>query len=350
LALGAVTVTVALGVFVAWEGFVAARYGRSHFLHHLTQGRSSWGGRFNLIAPLVILLGGVAMPVGLLGLAAWRARSVWVVASAAAYIGGLAWLAWGQEWGRSPVSRNAVVFGPAGMLTAFMLLVTAVSALVRGGTGHDCGYDRLLAAWWLVELAGYFLLTPWPAARRVLGLVVVGTLLVGGRAAATCHTKARRRLVRTVVALSVALGLLYQAIDIDNAAAERDVVPLATEWVRARDPVGSIWFLSHLGLQFYGERAGWKSVIPDQSRLTTGSWLVIPQRNFGQPLIELPTEARFEAQLSIPSRWLLSTMPWYHGTKMVIHQQHGPILTIGVYRIAADCTPRTPAQGGQSRP
>src|SRR5262249_45558572 len=98
------------------------------------------------------------------------------------------------------------------------------------------------------------------------------------------------------------------------------------------------------------ERAGWQPVIPDQSRLVAGSWLVIPRRNFGQPRIELPAEAKREAELSIPSRWPLSTIPWYHGTKMVLHQQHGPILTIDLYRITDDCTPRTPSDGGQLRP
>jgi hypothetical protein len=144
-----------------------------------------------------------------------------------------------------------------------------------------------------------------------------------------------------VAAFGIALGLLFQAIDIDNAAAERDAVDVASSWVRARDRSASIWFVSHLGLQFYGERAGWISVIPDQSRLLAGSWLVIPERNFGRQQIELPSQAILETRLAIPSRWPLSTIPWYYGTNKSLNRQRGPILTLALYRIQGDCTPQT---------
>jgi hypothetical protein len=194
-----------------------------------------------------------------------------------------------------------------------------------------------------VEVAGYFLLTPWAAARRVLGISVIGTLLAGRQAVRTCRTPGRQRLVRAVGALGVALGLLFQAIDINNAAAERDAVNVITEWVRDRDPAGTIWFLGHWGLQHYGERAGWRPVVPDESRLTAGSWLVVPERAFGHQNIDIPPQAVPAVTVTITSRWPLSTIPWYHGSNKALNRQSGPILTLTVYHINSDCIPCTPA-------
>jgi hypothetical protein len=348
--LGITAASVAAGMFAAWEVFVAVRYGHSHFLYHLAQGRSSWAGRLNLAAPLMSLLGGVAAPVGLLGLTAWGVRARWAALAAALYVAGLAVIAWGPEWDRQRLSNNTIVFGSFGVLTGLVLLGTAAALLGSRGPESERPADRFLALWWLVELAGFFVLTPWPAARRVLGLVVVGTLLLGRWAARTGCTPDRARLVRSVAAFGVALGLLFHAIDVDNAAAERDAVALVNAWVRERDPVGQVWFVSHWGLKFYGERAGWQPVIPDRSRLPAGSWLVVPGRESGHPRIDIPDAAVHEGTVAITSRWLLSTIPWYYGTNKPLNRQAHPILEVAIYHIAADCTPRTPQRGGQELP
>src|SRR5207248_2680630 len=118
-----------------------------------------------------------------------------------------------------------------------LLACTAAVFIRRCGAGQGRRDDLFLAAWWLIEVVGAFAVSPWPAARRVVGPVVVGTLLASRLAAGTARSPARRNLVRGVAAFGVVLGLFVQAIDIDNAAAERDGVARVTQWIRDIDPV-----------------------------------------------------------------------------------------------------------------
>src|SRR5206468_3117705 len=152
-----------------------------------------------------------------------------------------------------------------GLVTLGLLAVTVALFGLRHGRSRVRRDDLFLAAWWLSELAGAFVVAPWAAARRVLGPPVVGIPLRGRVAARTVRRPARRRLVGAVAGFSVILGLVVQAIDVDNAGAERDGVERATAWVRDVDPVGPIFFVGHWGLHFYAERAGWLPVDPDHT-------------------------------------------------------------------------------------
>ncbi len=349
VALGTAAAVVAVAVFCSWEWFTAWRYGESHFLHHLTRQGTPWLKKLNFVWPFVALVGGIGVQVGLLGLVAWRVPARWVAVAAAAVIAGWLALADGPQPSGDEALR-AVVFGVPGAATLALLAATAVVFARRPHAGRARRDDLFLAAWWLIEVAGAFAVSPWPAARRVVVPVVVGTLLVGRLAAVTAHAPARCRLVYAVAGFGIALGLFVQAIDIDDAAAERDGAERVTQWVRAIDGSGPIYYVGHLGLQFYAERAGWRPVDPDHTRLPAGSWLVIPARNYGDQRIELPAEAAHAARIDIESRWRLATIPWLHGTNSPVRRQIGPILSLDVYRVTANCVPRTPADGGMAGP
>jgi hypothetical protein len=344
--LGLVAVVTSVALFVTWETFVTARYGCSHFLHHVAQLRTPWPRKLNMFWPFISLLGGVGAPLGLLAGVAWRVPGRWVVGAGVAYVAGLALLAALPGSDYSPESIRSLVFGASGIMTAVLLAMTAMRLLVRGSLEDG----QFLAGWWLVEVTGSFVLSPWPAARRVLGTVVVGTIVSGHLARRTCRTPSRRRLVRGVALAGAVLGLLVQAIDIDNATAERDAVEQVADWLGANDPTAPIWFVGHWGLQFYAERAGWRSVNPDHSQLSAGSWLVIPTREVGCQRIDLPPQAVHVRRFDRPSRWPLSTIPWYHGTNTALRTQMGPILSLDLHWILADCVPRTPADGGLGGP
>src|SRR4029079_12610932 len=53
-----------------------------------------------------------------------------------------------------------LAFGGIGALALGTMAIAAARPRDR------CG--RFLTAWWLVELCGYFVLSPWPAVRRVI--------------------------------------------------------------------------------------------------------------------------------------------------------------------------------------
>ncbi len=344
--LGAVAILAAGGLFWAWEAFVALRYGQSHFLHHLEQTRTPLGKKLNLFWPLFSLLGALAVPLFLLGLVAWRFRARSILFAALLSCVSLVALAVVPEQKSAPISNRSILFGCAGLFTAGMLIASAGRLFRR----PDGGMDRFLVLWWLAEVAGYFVLSPWPAARRVMGVIVVGTLLTGRLAADSAIEPGRRRLVLAVAGFSVALGLLVEAIDIDNASADPTAVALVARVLDERGAGNDVWFVGHWGFQFYVERIGWRPVDPDQSTLRAGDWLVVPNRDYGQQRIDIPTGAAPVFIVTIPSRWPLRTVPWYHGTATPLCCQDGPMLTVTVYRVLSDCVPRTPATGGMLGP
>lgn len=347
--LGFVAVVVAVAVFASWEGFTRWRYGESHFLHHLSDGDMPWQNKLNFLGPLVALIGGVGPAVGLLGLLAWRFSARTVFVGMAWSAAGLLVLAYASDPPRDDAAR-LFAFGGPGFVTVAVLSATATRFARRPAAGVGRAADRFLAAWWLIEVAGALAISPWPAARRVTLLLVVGTLLLGRLAALTVRSSDRRRLVGLVAAFGIALGLLFEAIDIDNAAAERTAVERTTTWIRDHDPTGPIYFTGHWGLQFYAERAGWRPVDPDHTRLPRDSWLVMPFRDLGCQRLDGPAETRLAHRVAADSRWPIATLPWLHAANTPLRRQVGPVVMLSIYRVTSDCTPRTPADGGMRGP
>jgi hypothetical protein len=77
--------------------------------------------------------------------------------------------------------------------------------------------------------------------------------------------------------------------------------------------------------------------------MPAGSWLVLPVDVSARQTFDLPAGARFVEQIDVRSGWPLATVPWLHGTNMSLRRQDGPIQSLAVYRISADCVPRSPA-------
>jgi hypothetical protein len=337
--MAAVTAVV---LFAAWELCVASWYGESHFLAQLARQQAPWWKKVKLLNPWIGLLGGVGAPLGLLGLAALRVSSRWAAAAGLAYASGFGMMAGAATSTGSERLLEPILFDLTGFGTVVVLLLSAVALVERCGSGRGRADNLVLVGWWFIELAGSLLLSPWPAARRVIGIVVVGTILAGRLARYTCRSPARRRLIRGIALFGIILGLLVQAVDIDTASADRESVDRMAEWVRSEDSDAAVWFTGHWGLQYYAERAGWRPVEPDRSLLMAGDWLVLPERDAGRQRIELPPQAAFVRRIDRPSRWPISTIPWFAGSNVAFRRQTGPVLSLEVYRMTAKCVPRTP--------
>ena len=150
----------ALAVFVGWETFVALRHGESHFLCSLAQQDHTL---LDKIGPLFRALlnhaGGLAPATALLALVALGASGRMLLAAAAAVLLGFLSVA------LLPQAETAGT-------TATMLLCRITGILLIGTVGavgwrllkHQDGDSRFLSAWLALEVAGYFVLTPFPAA------------------------------------------------------------------------------------------------------------------------------------------------------------------------------------------
>jgi hypothetical protein len=350
--LAVVAVSGAVAVFAAWEGAMAWRYGTSHFLLHL---RDYWGERPNklaLLPPLLADLGGVAPALALLALAALRVRPRAVAEAAVCFATGYLLVAglpepyasrrWYLGSEKLFFQLNQATFGAFGV--SVVALVAGVGASLRRW-GDKPGLPppaRFLVLWLLLEVAGYFLLTPFPAVRRLLGILIVATLLVGRRAAHTCATGPGRRLVWGITAGGVALGLLFYGIDLRDAWAQKEAAEVAAEQV---GPVQStIWYVGHWGFQYYAERAGMVPVVPDESRLRSGDWLVVPDDRLVQQRIIIPAGVTEEPlpPVAVGDGFPLRTVPCFYGGAGPVEHVAGPRRTVRVYRVTAEFVPASP--------
>jgi hypothetical protein len=351
--------------FAGWEAYVAAVYGESHFLLHLGRHGVPLVRRLRLVLPLLTLLGALAPCLGLLGLAALGA-SRRALLGAAAFVG-LAYLAAlvPQPWQiliRSPedgaprTTLTALFFGLTG--TGVVTVLAAVAwRLVRRGAAcrpsfpagpadrpGDSGGRRdewFLLLWLGLEAGACVAMALFPAARRLLGIELVLTLLVGRLAARTCLGPGRRGLAYVAVAGSALLGLAYCGLDLWEARVRQSAAERAARWAR-RQGDGAAWFVGGGGFGFYAERAGLRPVTTRQ-RPRPGDWLVIDCGHAATHHYTLPAGPP-ACRLVLADALPLRTHCCYYAGASPVEHHEGPRLVVGVYHLPpARAVARRPA-------
>jgi hypothetical protein len=366
-ALGKVVLALVAGIlageiFLAWEKYTGWLYGESHFLHELHSTRRDLLNQLRFALPLLALLGGVASPLALLALIGLFRRP-WTLLGAAVVISAGYVLVicvgatvhfqvtdvlfpipddcWTFNW-----SLEDVIFTVLGLLVACSILGVAGRLLWQPGKWFRCPYEWFLMLWLALEVVGFFVLTPFAAVRRIMGIVVVGTLLAGRLAAGTGGCPERRSLVRWVAAGTVVLGLVFAGVDWVDAWASREAAEDVAALIRTQDAGATIWYVGHWGFQFYAERAGMKAVVPDRpsTPLRRGDWLVVPDYRWEKQDIDFQ-RAFLEpvTQWSIRDELPLRTVRCFYGTVGApLQHQHGPRREVTIYRVTRDFVPVSP--------
>jgi hypothetical protein len=196
--------------------------------------------------------------------------------------------------------------------------------------------------WVLLELAGYFALTPFPAARRVIGLTVAMGVLVARVVSRLSRTQPDRKPPRWVLPFGVAAGFLVAAIDTLDAFPEKVLAEQAAEAARAV-PGARVWYSGHWGFQWYCERAGMRPIVAGQTSLEPGDVLVLPvfpdEKGFyrpypGQVRINPPEDTTTQlAVFTWDDALAAQTIPnFYGGVDPVVGRDH-PRLKIEVLRV-----------------
>jgi hypothetical protein len=337
---GLLAVALAVAVFGAWEGWLAWTYGDSHFLYHLRLQPSSPLHKLRLLLPLLTTLGGVAPWGTLLGLAALRAgRRTLLILGAGFAVGLLLLAVLPDEWqavipgepGRDEprLAFGSVLFGVCGGVGAVVLGSVArrvgPRAIQPGGRS-----ERFLLGWLALEVAGYFALSPFPAARRVLGVVVAGSLLAGRLASRTCRSESRQRLVGAVAAASAALGLVFAGVDLREALARKKGVERVIRRVRRLDPGATVWYVGNFGFQYYAERAGIRR-LPTEAVPPPGDWLV--SDGLSPHLVKAALhDPRPLSQLRVEDPWSWRTFPFFYAESAPLGHRGGPRVVVSLYR------------------
>jgi hypothetical protein len=368
---GAIALLAAGALFVGWESWLLARYGQSHFLAgiervqtfpflaHLEIAEAERPGATAVYwtLGLLSLLGGTAPQAGLLALAGLGARPLLVGAAAGLAAAGFAVIpalprpagapATGFLVGLLETHPELWVFVPLGVLT-FACAVAVALRLLRGTAAATRRDELLLAAWLLLEIAGYFVVSPFPAVRRVIGVSIAATLLAARGASRRWGEPGTRLGARIAMLFAFALGLLYAGSELADAFTRRAFVARIEERLSqlgASPARETVWYTGHWEVQYYGEQAGWRAVIPERSRLRRGDWLVVPT-SVDQPRIAYPPSFQQVSALTAtsPSPW--STIPAYYSGLVPLERQRATQGLARIYRVTQDVTPGLGSPGG----
>lgn len=365
--LAAAAVATAALAFAGWELLLVAHYGQSHFVFHTA---AQGGGplaetlrkKAELLPPLTAHLGCLAVGIGLYAGRTVGVARRWLVGAAVLWVIGVAPVALlphhvailvaGKGPGTAKLTLAALVWRTAGAAVLMCAAVCAAMMLVSLGRGLRTGRraDTLFVAGWVViELAGYFALTPFPAARRVVGVTVALGVLTARAVSRVSRARPERGPPRWVVPFGVAVGVAVAALDTHDAFPEKVIAERAAAVVAGRDPRANVWFSGRWGFQFYCERAGMRPVVAGRTELGPGDFLVLPVFSethglYGVRSVHtLRTDPGAAAELVAELVWddalSAQTVPnFYGGTEPVVGRDH-PRLRVRVYRITQPWVP-----------
>jgi hypothetical protein len=354
----ALALAVAAALFVGWEAWLLSRYGESHFLAGLERLRALQNlpavARADAEAPgsaalywtlcLLSLLGGTALFPAMLsgvGLGAGRRLLACAALAAGLAVAGIALLppppifeAEGFFARTIAYNPELLIFLPLGLLVAIALVSISARALRSGDAT-----DRVLASWIALETAAYFLISPYPAVRRVAGLGVAATLLAARAASARRDQLDARAGVRIAAALGAALAALFFAADLSDARAREAMAARLVERMprlRTGAPGETVWYSGHWELQYYLERAGMQPVIASRSYLRPGDWLILSDGTAPSPL-KFPA-SRFERvdEMAAVSRSPWSTIPLYYDGPVPLRRQGETQASARIFRVSRD--------------
>jgi hypothetical protein len=201
----------------------------------------------------------------------------------------------------------------------------------------------VLAVWLLIELVGYFAISPYPAVRRLLGVGIAASVLAARAASLRPTGPEVRGGVRIAVASGLALGALYFGAELSDARARSGVIARAVEQLPqlgVQPDRETVWYVGHWELQFYAERAGMRPVIAGRSQLRPGDWLLLCAGTV-QPALDFPNRGlRQRSVLPAASPWPWSTIPRYYDGVIPLRRQPETQSVIRIFRVLRGITPR----------
>lgn len=334
------------GLFWGWELYLIRHCGESHFLHHFQSSSVEDGGflrKFTFAEPLLVQFGGLACglslacgraagwPVAIRGLAGLfvlgfaAAIAYWPYSST--LIGGTFALAY---WG----------FFALGVSAALTLGLLSVRSIREKGLNPDTAF---VLVWLLVEILGMLAMTPFPAARRLVGVYLAAAVLVANSAG-----NLRVSPERWAVAIAAVFGMFVSGVDIWDAYPEKSLADRAAA-IAMPSPEHTVWFSGHWGFQYYAERNGMRPLITHRTELRAGDWLVLPdlprddgfyRPNPDDPNLPKPSMRLLKiATISWDDSLMAQTVPNLYGGAVPILNRDHPRLTLTIYRVTADWSP-----------
>jgi hypothetical protein len=326
---GAVAAT-SLAVFAAWEMLMVWQHGSSHFLFALQHRPGSTAGRVrHLLSPMATMTAAVAPGALLAALYTLQRSWCWLGAAALTLFGGLLAIA-------ASAAVETLLYGVLAVVW-WLLLALMVRRLWQGRRA-DRNTVVFLMLWFGLELLGAFAMSPFPAARRVLGVMVVAMVLVGR--AAWLSGAVQRGAWWFVAGVSAVCGAWLAFIDLREADATQQAAEQSAAIVRSLSTGGKAWFSGTWGFQFYAQRQGLEPLVPGVTQLQRGDLLIMAQQSLKRIDLHLESAPVLEQQVVM----VQDDIPWqtvlcYYGGRTPVRHFEGPRIRVTIYRVLEDFVP-----------
>jgi hypothetical protein len=248
--------------------------------------------------------------------------------------------------GSAPRLEWATLFAAGTGLLAMLTLITLT--LLGWAILPNRSTLLFLVGWVILECVSTTVLSPFPAGRRVIGVATAASFLAMFLAVRFSSYGTIPVVPRWPICVPIISGVLLFAVDSWDARAEKDAIAKANEFI----PVvrgEQVWFNGHWGFQYYADRAGMMPVIPNQSVLMRGDWLVFPEipddvgfyrpYHGGAKFRIDPAFCRFITEFIVDDAISATTIPSLYGGTTPIRGRNHPRLKVVIYRITDDWHP-----------
>jgi len=345
--LGLLASTLTVLLFGAWELLIAWRYGHSHFWLACMQYRTPPLAKLELVQPLFGYLGSTmaaALPLALAALGQ-RARLVWAVVGLVVLVFAFVAFPPGAALDFLRDSLNVypypkltgVLFGLiglslAGAITAIACRLKRRPLTVEGLPARRWSFsvDSFLILWLLLEIGGYFALSPYSATRRVLGIVAVGTLLTCRLATLTCRNRAG--LIWGIAGINFLLGLFLFAVDFNFYYGQQGMARNLASECRKQDHGANIWYFGNGTFEFYGEQLGMRRLIAPGAVVSSGDWVLVVN-GFEASYSRHPISSRCVLQGTREWNSILPLRSQYQYGHAALARLDEPLMQVSLYRV-----------------
>jgi hypothetical protein len=336
---GLVVAALALTLAVGWECFVASVQGDSHFMIHLRIRQGHFFTRCaRLVLPLLSHVAGLGMATALLGMAAFGAKRRSIVLAtliAAASIAALALvpsqapLIAGSD-GKALLTASNLIYGLLAIVVWSAIIRVALQMARHAVTDEDWRLNVFLLVWMALELGGYFALSPFPAARRVAGFMIVFALLAGRLA--TLRGVAPRSAT-WAACYGAALALLVFVADYFDTRCGQNAAQIVARGPHTPAPGGTYWYFSWVGFGYYAEREGLTPLAVNGQMPRPGDLVAIDDFTAGM-LPTLPDmHLRLVETIAMNDSFPVKATPGYCNGRTPLENCQGPRMRVMIYQV-----------------
>jgi hypothetical protein len=141
----------------------------------------------------------------------------------------------------------------------------------------------------------------------------------------------------------VIFGLVFYVSDVSDAMARRDAVTRSAAKLAELGAIPAdetVWFVGHWAFQHYAVEHGFRPLVPEESHLAEGDWLLVPSGVSRQGLALVAGDFVPVAEISTGARWPWSTIPGAYIGMLPLRRQPRTQVVVEIFRIAKDNIPR----------